>query len=90
MTEQTRERLRLNLLRQLHAVHPFGLTAAHLMEGATLDMFVVAEHEIAFELRAMAELALVELVDATVASGLVKWRRTAQGKACLVQAGLVA
>lgn len=89
MSPQSQLRVRINFLRQLHAVDPFGLTMPHLREGAILEMLQLTDDEAAHELRAMKELDFIKPGKPGAVPGIIRWVINDKGREQLVDHGLI-
>lgn len=88
MNAQSRELLRLNLLRQLDAVAPSSLRVSALHVGTFSGGFDVQVREVEAELGYLADKGLVKLSDKAISPEIKHWQVTAAGRDLVAQQGL--
>lgn len=88
--EQNRERVRVNLLRQMDRVHPLSLTVAHLHEGLVIEGLATFIEDVRSELEALEEAGLVKSAGDPLNNAILRYKRTEAGRVALVNRGFVA
>lgn len=88
MTEEQRERIRLKILQQLHAVHPLGMTADDIFTGVQLGPFKCDRAQFDSELASLVELEFATVARASRLSTTRHYRRMESARELLQEKGL--
>jgi DNA-binding HxlR family transcriptional regulator len=82
--QQALTRIRIDILRQLHAVHPGTLNAGHLHTGLQHNRLACPEQQVESQLLALEEAGQVKRKASPVNGAVKEWQLTEAGRLVLV------
>lgn len=85
--ETLRERIRVNLLRQMHMMHPLAMRLDDLHTGLTLDGIAMDANQVASELDALVELSFATVKRDALNAAIYRWKLTEGGRVLLHEKG---
>jgi len=88
MTEKTIERVRIQLLQQLHAVHPLSMQTAELHLGLSIAQVIIDADQVESELLALEEAGFVTQDRDPINRTRKRWKRTEGGRVYLADRNL--